>query len=272
MVLNVLIRKQLRDSRWLLGVSSAAFFGLSWLTVYLAHNFEQLMAEGKLGPNVRRYGFLRGLGGAAMDYSTTALEVCWWNHPFVVLVVLGWAVARGGAAVAGEIERGTLDLTLSRPVARSTFLFAQLVATVLGLAMLCVALISGNVVATQFHEVKDPPTVVTLLKPATMVFALGWAIFGYTLPFSAIDVARWRPMVLSVGITLGGLIAMSVAPQFENLDWLEKLSVFQAYAPVTVALQGEPLLYNTTVLGLVGLAGVIAAFVAFARRDLPANS
>ena len=130
--IRALLRKQALESRWVLGISALAFFGLSILTAWLTWRFERLIDRGELGPAVRRYGFLRALGGANMDYSTTALEVCWWNHPVIVLTVLGWAISRGSAAVAGEIERGTLDLTLSRPVSRSTYLLTQVAFTLLG--------------------------------------------------------------------------------------------------------------------------------------------
>ena len=105
-----------------------------------------------------------------------------------------------------------------------------------------------------------------------MVVTLGMAIYGYTLPFSTLDVVRWRPGVIAAAMTLGGLIAMSVAPQFDGYDWLEKLSVFNAYAPVTVALKGDPLTYNALVLCGVFAAGVVLALGIFARRDLPTNS
>ena len=270
----VLVAKQIRDSRWLLGLFSTAFFGMSWLTVFMAHRFETLIAQGKLGPDApRRFGFLRGLGGAAMDYSTTALEVCWWNHPFIVLTVLGWAIARGSGAVAGEIERGTLDLTLSRPVPRWQFLASQVVASVIGLVILAAALIMGNLVGTQFNVVKAAPGIDVLIRPALLVFALGWSIFGYTLPFSVIDGVRWRPGLVGAGLTLTGLIALSVAPQFnENWAWLEKLTVFQWYAPMTTAVKNEDLTYNLIVLGSIGAIGVIIAFLSFQWRDLPSSS
>jgi hypothetical protein len=78
--------------------------------------------------------------------------------------------------------------------------------------------------------------------------------------------------VIAAAVTLGGLIAMSVAPQFDGYDWLEKLSVFDAYAPVTVALKGDPLTYNSLVLCGVFAAGVALALGFLARRDLPTNS
>src|SRR5205823_6607009 len=115
-LLIALLRKHLIESRWIIGVSTAAFFGLSVLTTWMAMRFERLIDLGELGADVRRFGFLRALGGPAMDYSTTALVVCWWNHPVIVLTVLAWVIGRGSTSVAGEIERGTIDVTLSRPV------------------------------------------------------------------------------------------------------------------------------------------------------------
>ena len=85
-----------------------------------------------------------------MDYSTTALEVCWWNHPVVILTVLSWAVTRGSAAVAGEIERGTIDLTLSRPVARWAYLTSQVVFALAGFLVMVGMLVAGLASGTWF--------------------------------------------------------------------------------------------------------------------------
>jgi ABC-2 type transport system permease protein len=272
MAVGALLRRHALESRWVLVIMSLAFFGLSILTTWLTWRFERLLALGELGPNVRRYRFLLALGGENMDYSTTALEVCWWNHPVIVLTVVGWALSRGSAAVAAEIERGTLDLTLSRPVRRSTYLLSQVAFLILGLFLLAAALIAGNRVGAQIYALANPPSILTLLKPSAMIVALGLAVYGYTLPFSTLDVVRWRPGLIGAALTLGGLIAMSVAPQFEGYEWLEKLSVFRAYAPVTVALKGEPLAFNGSVLCAVFAAGVVLALAIFARRDLPTNS
>jgi ABC-2 type transport system permease protein len=269
---RAMLRRQAVESRWVLGISSLAFFSLAILIVWRASVFEALMAGGEIGTAMRGYRLLRFLGGRYMDDSSTALVVCWWNHPVFVLTILGWAITRGTAAVAGEIERGTLDLTLSRPVSRSTYLLAQVAYTVWGLLVLAAALIAGNRVGAQFFALKAPPSIITLLWPSAMIVTLGMSVYGYTLPFSTLDVVRWRPGLFASAITLAGLIAMSIAPQFEGYDWLEKLSVFNAYAPVTVALKGEPLAYNASVLCGVFAAGVVLALVFFSRRDLPSNS
>ncbi len=270
---RALLRKQFLETRWVLGILTLSFFALAILTVWLTFRFERLIERGEVGPAIRRYGFLRALGGSNMDYSTTALLICWWNHPVIVLSVLGWSIMRGTSGVAGEIERGTLDLTLSRPVSRSTYLLSQVVFAALGLLLLSTALIVGIETGARFYALKNLPSVATLLRPAAMLMSLGLAVFGYTLPVAAWDVVRWRPGLASAGATLVGLIAMSVATQFEGYEWyLERLSVFRAYAPVTVSIKGEPLGYNVAVLVSLFAAGVALGLLIFARRDLPTNS
>ena len=122
---------------------------------------------------------------------------------------------------------------------------------------------------SQFYTLHSPPSVFALLKPAVMVVMLGVAVYGYTLPFSTIDIVRWRPGLIAAAATLGGLIAMTVTRQLDGYRWLEKLSVFQAYAPVTVALKGDPLAYNSAVLAGVFAVGVGLAFLVFSTARSP---
>ncbi|MHC5536918.1 ABC transporter permease subunit [Singulisphaera rosea] len=267
-----LIRKHSTEARWVLILSCLAFFGLSILTVWLTLRFERLAASEDFDKAARNLGFFKRLGGPEMDGSTLALEISFWNHPLIVLTVLGWAITRGAAAVGGEIERGTLDLILSRPTSRSAFLASHIAYTVFGLVALAAALIVGDLIGNQVFPVKSPANLLAYLRPGLMVITLGMGVYGYTLPFSTIDLVRWRPSLIASAITLAGLIALTVAPQFEGYDWLEKLSVLRAYAPVTVAMKGDPLAFNAGVLVLIFGAGVGLSFLLFSARDLPTNS
>ncbi len=269
MVFLTLIRRQLRDSRWSLALAALAFFGLSILTAWRISLTQQAG-----GMNPRGLGFFRVLGGSSWDGSTLASQVAWWNHPIVILTVLGWAITRAASAVSGEIERGTLDLTLSRPVSRWSYLGAQIVSTALILLTLVLALIAGNLVSALVFELENPPGIQAFLWPAMMVLGLGLAVFGYTLPLSAADVIRRRPSIIAMAATLGGLVSMSLASQFEEYEEvLERLSVFFCYAPVTAAIEpGNDTYFNLGVLAGIFAIGSILAFVTFLRRDLPTSA
>lgn len=269
-----MVRRRLAESRWFLGISAAALFGLSWLFVYTTARIEARMQAASGGDRLRGTGLLRRLGGAAMDFSSTAIEVTWWNHPFIILILATWAISRGSAAVAGELERGSLDLILSRPVSRASYLGAQVTVAVFGVALLAVALIAGNQVGALYNPVAMPPGVRVLARPALNFAALGLAIYGYTVLLSAVDSVRWRPNLLASVLTLGGFIALIVAniPTLEDWKpWLEKVSIFKAYNPIEAAVKGETLGFNLSVLAGLGAAGIALAFLAFHERDLPAS-
>jgi len=271
-VVTTLVRKHLVEAKWPLALSSAAFFAVALLTSWDAKRSQGLLDSADPEKVMRRLRYLRALGGALMDYSATATQVCWYNHPIVILTVLFWAVSRASSAVAGEVERGTVDVTFSRPVTRLAFLASHVLFAALGLTVLVGSLVVGDRFGGWYFGLKSAPTLLTLLRPGAQLVMLGAAVFGYTLPFSAADSVRWRPSLAGAALTLAGLLALTLAPQFENVAWLENLSVFQFYAPVTVALKGEPLGHNAAVLGAVFGVGIAASYVVFARRDLPSNS
>ncbi|GAC1463212.1 MAG: hypothetical protein NVSMB9_00400 [Isosphaeraceae bacterium] len=272
--LVILLHKHFLESRLVLLISAGALLAIAILTSWVAKRYEQVVDQGELERAAVQFRFFRALGGSAMDYSSTALQVCWYNHPVVVLTVVAWAISRGSAAVAGEIERGTVDLTLSRPVSRHIYLLSHIIFAILGLMTLAGALVLGDIVGGYYFHLKSLPTFPSLLRPALIMIALGLSVFGYTLPFSSLDGVRWRPTLAGSAITLAGLIAMSIAPQFEGYEWMDRLSVFRAYAPVTMALErgAGTLLYNAMVLVLVFASGSLISFILFLRRDLPSNS
>ena len=267
-----LLRRQIIESRWVLIAMCALIFAFGVLNTYGAKNYQTLVEQDDLARVARRYRHLRLLGGDNMDWSTIATEVCWWNHPFVVLAVIGWAVARGSGAIAGEIERGTGDLTLSRPISRSSYVGSHVVFMVLGLVCVVFALMAGTILGNVYFAPKDPPTLFGLMKPAVMLVALGLAVFGYTIPFSAIDVVRWRAAILAAAVTICGIVGITTARQYEGWEWLEKLSVFWYYRPVTVAVGKEPLAFNTFVLVALFAVGVVSALGLTSQRDIPSNS
>ncbi|MDR3632340.1 MAG: permease [Isosphaeraceae bacterium] len=270
-----LLRKQAGETRWALGISAAALFGLSWLTVYVAHVTESRirreMASQGAPPPMR---FLRGMGGADMDFSTVAIEVAFWNHPFILLPVIVWAIGRGSSAVAREIERGTLDPILSRPVSRTSYLASQITFAVFGLLILGGAMVAGNQAAAQYYPLETPPGPLLVAKPALNLAALGFAIYGATVVFSAIDSAAWRAILIGSVLTLGEFIVHVVAniPVLERWKRIDHLSIFLAYNPVELVTKGQSLGYNVAALSAVALTGIAAAFAAFLVRDLPASA
>ncbi len=266
-----MIRRNLLDARWMLGALTLALFWLSWVFVHVTHRIEFRMKSAAGGGSMR---MLRAMGGPSMDFSTPAIEMAFWNHPIFLLIVSIWAIARGSGAVAGELERGTMDLVMSRPVSRSSFLASQVAVGLIGLALMMGAMVAGNLAGSRYNTLETPPSPLALTLPALNLLALGWAIYGYALLLSAGDLVRWRPSLIASVVTFAMFVALVIAaiPSLEDWKWLEKTSVFKAYNPVEVITQGETLAFNGGLLAAIGGAGVAGAYLIFLRRDLPAGS
>lgn len=271
-----LVRKNLGESRWLLGLSALALFGWSWLLVYSTSLFEDDLRKVDLSGDAfrsRNRAMIQSFGGAAMDFSSASLEMVGWSHPILILTVCLWAIGRGTMAVSGELERGTLDLTLSRPISRFSYYASQVVVALIGILVLAAAMVAGNKVSAQFNVVDDPPRTLAVVRAAWNLAMLGFAIFGIALLLSALDVVRWRPNLIASAITLAMYIARIVGslPGLADYEWIARYSMFWAYDPVEAVVRGEHLAYNTGVLAALGGVATILGLIAFSRRDLPAG-
>ena len=72
-----------------------------------------------------RMRMLRALG-IVEEPSSAELIMASWDHPFILILISTWAIGRGSGAVAAEVERGTMDLILSRPIPRWLYLTAHI--------------------------------------------------------------------------------------------------------------------------------------------------
>jgi ABC-2 type transport system permease protein len=271
-----LIHKQIMDARFMLLLSAAALFGLGWLFVYVTSLNEaeiiRMLGSDEGGARIQ---WLRNLG-IAEEPSSVSLMMAFWTHPFILLLVSMWSISRGSLAVAAEVERGTMDLILSRPVPRWAYLASGVLVTVVGLGILGSALFAGTSIAVRYNVLREPPSRWTLIWPACNLAALGLPIYGYTLLASALDHVRWRATAVGSVLTLAGFIAyvISLIPVLEHMTWkpwLERITIFKAYNPVELVTTGTSFGFNVELLAGIGAAATTLAFVAFAVRDLPTN-
>ena len=81
--------------------------------------------------------------GITEEPASISLIMASWSHPFIFLLISIWAIGRGSAAVAAEVERGTMDLLLSRPIPRWVYLSSGVIVSLVGLVVLAGALMAG---------------------------------------------------------------------------------------------------------------------------------
>jgi ABC-2 type transport system permease protein len=224
-------------------------------------------------------------------------------HPVVQTILCIWAVGRSSGAIAGEIDRGTMELLLAQPIARYRVVLANVFVDLLALPVLCLSMWAGTYLGTWLvgpialgpEELKKFPFPVEInpaalrLEPAAFgpalwnVAALVFAVSGYTMWLSVAGRFRWRVMGIAVFITLIQFLINLLGQLWEAIAVLRPFTVFFYYQPQQIVLGNRwtvdlgtvwntgPLSVNVmAVLVLVGVIGYSMALLTFSRRDLPA--
>lgn len=192
-----------------------------------------------------------------------------YTHPvFLVLssTTAIWFVSR---SLAGEMERGSIQFALSRPVSRGRLYVSRLLGALLvttgAAAIGPLGMAIGIATAQPQGEVRYANLIVTALAAWFLI----WSVAGATLLFAATSDTMSR----SIGIGIGALVIMYVIDYFAALwsllEPLAPFSIFNYYEPSFALARGELPLADVLVLGLVGTAGAIGGAVVFLRRDLP---
>ena len=211
-------------------------------------------------------GFI-GFGGE-LDYVSPAgylgSEVFALMAPLLLLVA---AIGGGAGAVAGEEERGTLDLLLAHPVSRRRVVLEKLVSLVgeltgLALVLWLALLVGAKAVGMHISAGKLGAAVLSLLVLALLFGALA-------LLAGAATGHRARAIGIVTAVAVAGYLVNALAPLTSTLKPLRPLSPFYHYAA------GDPLRHGLAgwhMLVLAGIAVVAAALapLVFERRDLAA--
>src|SRR5579871_3928248 len=178
-------------------------------------------------------------------------------HPLVITILCIWAMGRASGAIAGEIDRGTMELLLAQPVRRSRLILAHLGIDLLTIPLLCLSMWAGTMLGVWLvgpielssEDLKRFPFPVQLdpealrLDPVIFgpglwnVAALVFAVSGYTLWLSAGGRFRYRVLGVAVLLTLVQFLVNVIGQMWDAVAWLRPFTVFYYYQPQQIILQ-----------------------------------
>ena len=191
------------------------------------------------------------------------------THPLYLVLCASAVIGFAARSLAGEMERGTIQLALARPVSRSQ-LFAS---RVLGVALISLVLAIAGPVGLMIGYLLARPVGAfdaTRLVPLGLGgLVLFLAIGGLSLLGSAAASTAGR--VLGWGLAL--FVLMYFVDYFAGI-WsfikpIEFLSLFDYYDPTTALVLGRLDPRDLVVLALVAVGGALAGLIVFVNRDLP---
>lgn len=204
--------------------------------------------------------------GGSVDYASGAgylgSELFSFMLPLLLIIA---AVGAGARAIAGEEERGTLDLLLANPISRGRLVLEKLGALGAELAFLAVVLWCALAVGASAASMKIGPG---NLAAATIDATLLALLFGALALLAGCATGKRGPaLAVPAAGAAAAYVVNALAAIVHALDPLRKASPFYHYAA------GDPLRHGLSVVhsGLLLVATLVLALLAplaFSRRDL----
>ena len=192
------------------------------------------------------------------------------SHPLYIVLAGAAVVGFAARTLAGEMERGIIQIPLARPVSRQAVYGSR----VLGVAIICALLAvigPAGMVAGLLYSRPEGEFVYGHLGAMTVSgLALFWAVGGLTLWGSAAASTAGRVVGWAIGLLVLSYFVDYFAGVWAPLQAIVFLSLFDYYEPTEALVSGQVDFSNLLTLTAVGFVAAVAGLVVFTRRDLPA--
>jgi ABC-2 type transport system permease protein len=248
-------------------VSSAlAVWGFLMVVTYarFGSQFRAVMESGMLPAQFAKFG-----GGDIFTLpGAVALGLI---HPIAIILTSVFSVGFSASAIAGERQRGTLEVALARPIARRTFYLTLLTAAFAFVAVAITALLIGAIAGATFAGVIGEFP----LRNLPLLWLNAILLFG---SFAAVGLAAsssFDRLAPALGLTLGFVVLMYFLEILGSL-WpaaaiLQPYSLFH-YLKAKAILVGPAAALDDAILATVIVAAMVWGLAVFPRRDLAAPS
>lgn len=237
----------------LVAVSFPAIGGMEVVTSVVQTFPEGLRQLLKLAPNLQA-------GFGVVDYLAFT-----WIHPVFLGLGAAYVVGQAADALAGEIERGSVYLLLSRPVARWVLVAGKALQMMAGAGVIALAGWLGLAAGAWLAGLGPLP-----LGRFALVALVAWPLFAAlgagalvisSLASRAVTAAGLGTAWTLIAFVLDVIPALAASPAADLNPW-------HGYFPQEIVASGTVAPVTWLVLLLWLIAGTVVAALLFARRDL----
>ncbi|MHC4228112.1 MAG: hypothetical protein ACYSWW_12115 [Planctomycetota bacterium] len=209
------------------------------------------------------------MGGEILEVGNVAgLIAIGYQDPFVLLLYMLYAVGVPTALLAGEVQRGTMELILSRQTTKTQIYICAGLITVVGMYALVLIMFTGTVVATRLYDFYQEVPLYSFLKIAIVGGMLASAVGGIAL-LAAACFRRGLAVSLTVGYLVVNYFISIIADWWPRMKWLEPVTIFNYVdGPAMFEKAGWPIGDICVLLSLL-IVSTVAGGIIWSRRDLP---
>lgn len=195
------------------------------------------------------------------NYLSTEMFTFFW--PILMIVA---AASFAGYAIAGDIDKGTIEMALSQPISRLKLFFSRYLGGAIGLTFFSIVSSFAPVVFAEIHGIAYDIKKFAVVSVGCIL--LSFAVFSLAMLFSSFVSDKGK-----VGMLTGGTLALmyvinivaGLNDKFENLKYF---SFFNYFRGETFLGKGEFVEWSVPFFLAVTLVFTAIAAYKFNKRDL----
>ncbi len=208
------------------------------------------------------------IGGEMLQSgSMPALLTIGYQHPFVMFLLMLFAVGVPTGLLTGEVQRGTMELILSRPVTKTQVYICACVLTLAGMFALVFVMYVGTAAAVNVYEFNEPIPLDRFLRIAVNAGLLA-STFG---AFALLCAASFSRFYSAVGIAVAFLslnyFVAIIAEWWPRLWFLRRATLFY-FVYYSDIWHGWPLGHMAWLAAILLVTAILGGLI-WHRRDLP---
>jgi ABC-2 type transport system permease protein len=207
------------------------------------------------------------LGGEMLQAGNVAgLILIGYQHPLVLFLYLLFAVAVPTTLLSGEVQKGTMELILSRAVTKTQVYVCASLLTLAGMLALVLLMFLGTVAAVHLYDFGQPIPLDLFFRIAVNGGLVAGAAGAIALLAAGALAGRNQAVGVTVAVLVLDYFAWIVAQWWPRLGFLKAATLFY-YAHSSKLGYGWPL-KDMAVLASVIVACVVLGGTIWQRRDL----
>jgi len=266
-IMSVILRRLFKDRGITLTIFCLAGILLIWLYVAFfplileqAENLRGLMES-------LPTGLLRAFGIENLDIFNIEGFLTYKHYSMMVPLMLIFLMASlAGSGLSGEVERGTIEISLACPVSRLSIYFGLYFG---GLVMLIIFTICAVLPIFPLAGIYNTAVVSNYhFLVGVMSLFFGWAVFSLSMLVSAVNSEQRRTYMVFGGIIFVMYILDLISALVGSVSWMKYLSFFYYYNPNYILLNNSIPAIAILIFAASAIVFTVAGAVYFRSRDI----
>jgi ABC-2 type transport system permease protein len=209
------------------------------------------------------------LGGEVLQVgNVSGLIAIGYQHPLVLTLYMLFAVGVPTGLLAGEVQRGTMELILSRQVTKIHVYICAGFITITGMFALVLIMFIGTVFATTLYEFGQDVPLYSFFKAAINGGILASAAGGIAL-LAAARFQRNTAVWVTVAYLVLNYFVSIIAEWWPRMKWMYPASIFYYVDGEKIFTEAGWPMGDIFVLLSILVVSTLLGGVIWSRRDLP---